>query len=150
MDITLNFFEAFGIEPRYKFIRAERKEPCKEDCETYKKYYNSCYGCSMNFENISLEWLNKNYSKFEAKEKEDLYYPPITSDIVLGLSKILIDFGWLHCEKFTIDKYLTEFDNDELKDKIQVVEHNFEDCILKTCVQLKDKISEQVKALFKC
>ena len=76
--------------------------------------------------------------------------PPLTSDIVLGLSKILMDFGWLHCEKFTIDKYLTEFDNDELKDKIQVVECNFEDCILKTCIKLKNEISKEVKALFKC
>ena len=141
-DIEKEFYETFNIPQKFYTI------------VNFGDLDNNYQEVSAN----SLEELFNNYNSYLDEYIEDIKdfmdwrsgYEDITSDIVLGLSKILMDFGWLHCEKFTIDKYLTEFDNDELKDKIQVVECNFEDCILKTCIQLKSEISEEVKALFKC
>lgn len=63
MAIEQEFFEAFGIEPKDKYIGKKNEMLCNH-CE------DNCYGCS-----------NKLYVK---------NYPPITPEIVLGLITILV------------------------------------------------------------
>ena len=124
-DIEKEFFDAFGIE--------------RSTCNFIKD--NFCCGCE-----IARDYLPSTCPKSE--------YPPITSDIVLGLENIL----FFNCGDLTIKSKSNGVDYISYEYNLyQTSKYNLntkaetrEKSLLKLCIELKFDISEEVKALFKC
>jgi len=98
--------ELLGIEPRYRYIRISRRTPCKENCEIYKHYWNSCCGCSMDFKGVSEKFIKERYPDYEIREKEGLlsidFETPANFVKLLELTRqngFIID-GFYDCNKF--------------------------------------------------
>ena len=102
-DIEKEFFEAFGVEPLHAECRAE----IDKDYKCNKSNWDDA-NCPCGHE----------------------YYPPITSDIVLGLSEII----WKYYNKKIPSKNMDSWKN----------------TIIILAISISSDIKNQVKALFKC
>ena len=86
------------------------------------------------------------------KTVKKIIYPPIISDIVLGLEDIVMfKYGGI---SIRTNKEYYAYASTNINKKILEVKgvtcDNRKEALLQLCIQLKDKISEEVKALFKC
>lgn len=127
MIIEQEFYEAFGIEPKPMYWCKKYDETMIADCR-YPNRDKECLTCEQHY------------------IKEQIY-PPITSKTVLNLIKIILD-----CD---IDILIAKDENGYIARKNimsysmhWVVDGNFNNTVLKLCIQLKDEIQDQVKALF--
>lgn len=79
-------------------------------------------------------------------------YPPITSEIVLKLEEIFIDFDRI--ELVRINKIMNLKTMEETHEYIYVLDENTftadnrKDALLLMCMELKDEIQEEVRGLF--
>ena len=131
-DIEKEFFEAMKIKPTmlcqcsFKNLKDYRYEYGDDCCEHLDDFEFSCKDCEKSIQNIPL-------------------YPTITSDIVLGLMQIILEYiDKNNCETLHIN------DGQFYFDFYSVSGENIKECVLQMCIKLEDKISEEVKALFKC
>lgn len=121
------FFEAFEIEPKRRFFQCKKGIDYYEDCELV------CNECS------------------EAIYQEK--YPPITPEIVLKLIKIIADKGYsfkvFEAEDMFNNgiKYVTNAITD-IKHDIYGRGKAIDEAVISLCIQLKDEIQDQVRALF--
>lgn len=151
-DIEKEFFEAMEIKPTmlcqcsFKNLKDYRYEYeyGDDNCEHSDDFEFSCKDCEKSIQNIPL-------------------YPPITSDIVLGLEEIILDkhkarysvsfsYNWNYNGRYYTCSYSANqcYCPYDSKFKTSNPFNNKKDALLSLCVQLKDEISEEVKALFKC
>ena len=130
------FFEMFEIEPEIE--------------ENY---------CISNYDDCPISTqccCPENCTKCDNYEKEHEVYPPITSDIVLGLEEIILDKFELNVlkQKDTFNNiqysyYIHNYNSDELTDAyMEAHRYSRKDTLLYICIQLKDEIQYQVRALF--
>jgi len=126
-EIEKKFFEAFGIEPKW------------DDCCTNNQFCKDKYGTKCTDRQC---WFECPYGV------DGNTYPPITSDIVLGLEEIMQKKGgfWLDV---TTNTECWQYTSKRPK-KSSCWFNNKKYALLNLCVQLKHEISEEVKALFKC
>ena len=129
------FFEAFGIEPTmlcncsYKNLQEYRYEYGDDVCEHIDDFEFSCKDC-------------------EKSKKSIPYYPPITPEIVLGLFKIILDSGKdLLFTRDTDNRYLVR-KNVIMRELDWHSGNSINDIILSFCIEYKDELFEDVRALF--
>src|SRR5574344_736895 len=140
MTMEQEFFEAFGIEPTmlcncsYKNLQEYRYEYGDDVCEHIDDFEFSCKDC-------------------EKSKKSIPYYPPITPEIVLKLIKVIADKGYsfkvFEAEDMFNNgiKYITNAITD-IKHDIYGRGKTIDEAVISLCIQLKDEIQDQVKALF--
>lgn len=123
-DIEKEFFEAFGIEPKKHYYCAKHLPKYKCVCWDNARVKNS-YCNNWNDETKECE--------FYKEDIEKRFYPPITSDIVLGLVCIINNFT------DTIVT-LSGYDIEQIKKEV-----------LNTCIKCKDIefVKEEVQELFR-
>lgn len=140
-DIEKKFFETMKIKPTmlcqcsFKNLKDYRYEYGDDCCEHLDDFEFSCKDCEKSIQNIPL-------------------YPPITSDIVLGLIKILIDNGqklkMFEASEMFRDhtRYIINAEN-EIRHDIYGTGETLKYAILALCIKLPH-ISEEIKVLFQC
>lgn len=137
-DIEKEFYKAFNIPQKF--------------------YTTVNFGdLDNNYQEVSadsLEELFNNYNSYfdEYIEKIENFmdwrsgHEPITSDIVLGLIKILTDkYGTIEIKPLH-KKYYVASGVELYSNECETISG----AILYNCIKHKDEISEEVKALFKC
>ena len=136
MTIEQEFFEAFGIDKTVPACDINRKIGDDGLC-----FFKPCYQPTKT-KNIYCEF----YRQYA--------YPPITPEIVLGLEDVLI-------KEYPSVQYSKDID-EEIGSCIELRACQFirtpannkaigktrKEALLRLCIQLKDEIQDQVKALF--
>jgi len=130
--IEKEFFEAFGIEPK-QIVKYELDD--------------GIYTAEINdyMETADRSPINGKYVHFISQKD---VYPTITANNILQLMNILINkLSHIEFSKPMGDYY---FSSDDAC--ITSSGNSMEECLLKSCTRedIKDEISEEVKALFKC
>ena len=127
-DIEKEFFEAFGIEP--------------STC-TLESLITKGFRSTQPFDDYT-----KNELALDRIKIIEYFYPPITSDIVLNLFKIILDNGKdLLFTRDTDNRYLVR-KNVVMRELDWHSGNNIQDIILSFCIEYKNELFDDVRALF--